>query len=119
MIDFYFIQFYNQGITSYDTYRKLFISSKGAFHGTSVKEIADRGISLKKLVIGKPLLPSDAINTGFVAQANLGAWAAQAYDAFGWYAGVGHWQYSSGVDGQAIRQASGPLLSKCAGGTCV
>ena len=118
-IDFYFIQFYNQGDTSYDTYDELFVkATKGVFAGTAVKEIADRGTPLQKLVVGKPLVKSDATNTGYIAQTDLGAWAAQAYDAFGWHAGVGHWQYSSDPTGKAIRDASGPLLSKCSGGKC-
>lgn len=37
MIDFYNIQFYNQGTTSYDTYEKLFKISGGYFPYTSVQ----------------------------------------------------------------------------------
>ncbi len=37
LIDFYNIQFYNQGDTKYDTYDTLFIKSGGYFNGTSVK----------------------------------------------------------------------------------
>ena len=36
MIDFYNVQFYNQGSTSYDTYEKLFVQSGGYFPTTSV-----------------------------------------------------------------------------------
>ena len=36
LIDFYNVQFYNQGSTSYDTYDGLFKSAIGYFPGTSV-----------------------------------------------------------------------------------
>lgn len=44
MIDFYSVQFYNQGNTAYDTYAELFTQSTGTFSGTSVQEIINRGI---------------------------------------------------------------------------
>lgn len=37
LINFYNVQFYNQGNTTYDTYHKLFLESGGYFPGTSVK----------------------------------------------------------------------------------
>jgi len=37
MIDFYNVQFYNQGDTKYDTYDGLFTTSSGFFSGTAVK----------------------------------------------------------------------------------
>ena len=46
LIDFYNIQFYNQGDNTYDTYDKLFVKSVGSFANTSVKEINARGIPL-------------------------------------------------------------------------
>ena len=36
LIDFYNVQFYNQGNTQYDTYNELFKSANGYFPGTSV-----------------------------------------------------------------------------------
>ena len=35
-IDFYNVQFYNQGDTRYDTYNTLFLQSGSTFSGTSV-----------------------------------------------------------------------------------
>jgi hypothetical protein len=35
-IDFYNVQFYNQGNTEYNSYEKLFIKSGSHFSGTSV-----------------------------------------------------------------------------------
>ena len=74
---------------------------------------------MQKLVVGKPILPRDAYNTGWVNQSSLGAWNAKAYDEIGWYGGVGHWQYKSDLSGQAIRDATEKLIAKCvAGGKC-
>ena len=37
LIDFYNVQFYNQGDTKYNTYEELFIRSSGFFSNTSVQ----------------------------------------------------------------------------------
>lgn len=37
LIDFYNVQFYNQGDTRYNTYDELFLRATGFFSGTSVK----------------------------------------------------------------------------------
>lgn len=66
MIDFYNIQFYNQGDTKYDNYDELFIHASGFFSGTAVKEIISRGVPAKKIVVGKPVTPGDASNTGYM-----------------------------------------------------
>lgn len=59
--------------TRYDTYKGLFIDAEfGDWNHTSVKEIHDTlGISYDKLVIGKPVLPKDATNTGYVPPEEL------------------------------------------------
>ena len=44
MIDFYNVQFYNQGSSSYDTYDKLFFEAGGYFPTTSVSEMIASGI---------------------------------------------------------------------------
>ena len=81
LIDFYMLQLYNQVETQYNTYEELFIKATGPyFNGTSIKEIAARGVPLKKLVVGKPILPADATNTGWVNQEHLGTWALKAYE---------------------------------------
>jgi hypothetical protein len=70
-------------------------------------------------VVGKPIVQSDATNTGWVSQPDLGSWGVTAFDSFGWNAGFGHWQYSSDTTGKAIRDAAGPLETKCvSSGTC-
>lgn len=75
------IQFYNQVETQYNTYDELFIKATGPyFNGTAIKEIKARGVPYNKLVAGKPILTTDATNTGWVSQTDLGTWASKAYD---------------------------------------
>jgi hypothetical protein len=57
LIDFYNVQFYNQGDSAYNSYSELFISATGTFSGTSVKEIAARGVPINMIVVGKPATP--------------------------------------------------------------
>lgn len=114
MIDFYNVQFYNQGDTKYDTYETLFLNSGSFFSGTAVKEIIARGIPAKKIVVGKPVTSGDAANTGFVPSASLGEFVSRAYTDFGWYGGVMFWQYVSDVGGQAISNSAGHLKEMCA-----
>jgi len=114
LIDFYIVQFYNQGSSQYDTYNELFVSASGTpFNGTAVLEIANRGVPLRKIVVGKPVLTTDLYNTGFVAQSDLGSWALQAYQQYNWYGGIAHWQYASDPSSNAINQAAGPLIAAC------
>lgn len=77
-IDFYNVQFYNQGDTKYDSFETLFKKSGSFFSGTSVKEIAGYGIPLNKIVVGKPATQQDASNTGLVSHEDLGNWAMRA-----------------------------------------
>ena len=55
LINFYTIQFYNQGNTKYDSYEELIEKATGFFSGTSLMEIYNRGIDLNKLIICKPV----------------------------------------------------------------
>jgi chitinase len=77
-IDFYNVQFYNQGGTTYDSYDALFKVSIGWSTGTAVKQMIDAGIPSNKIVVGKPATPSDASNTGFVNNVDFGNWCVKA-----------------------------------------
>ena len=109
LIDFYNVQFYNQGDTKYDSYNGLFTESGSVFSGTSVTEIIKRGIPSNKIVIGKPVTPGDAANTGYVRSDDLGQWVATGYQSLKWYAGIMYWQYVSDADGSAIKNSAGFL----------
>lgn len=65
---------------------------------------------LNKIVVAKPILTTDATNTGWVSQTDLGEWVTKAYNEEGWYAGVGHWQYPSDISGKAISDSTAALV---------
>lgn len=104
-VDFYNVQFYNQGATCYVDYQGLFENSANcpAFPGTSVKEIQSYGIPLSKIVVGKPLLQADASN-GWVSPASLKSFVDQAKASLGWNAGVMFWMFH-GTDQASARDA--------------
>lgn len=111
LIDFYNVQFYNQGDTKYNSYDELFIKSSGFFSGTAVKEIIARGVPSNKIVVGKPAAQMDVMNTGLVSATDLGAWTSRAFTELGWYAGVMFWQFRSDLDGSLMRTATSNLVS--------
>lgn len=119
-IDFYNVQFYNQGNTAYTTYTTLFTNSSGYFNKTSVKQINARGIPLKKIIVGKPATSADLWGTGYVSSTSLGNWTKKAYTDFKWYGGVMYWQFQSDLNGTLIKNAAGNLKALCASsGICV
>jgi len=103
LIDWYNVQFYNQGDTTYDTYELLFIDAAyGDWANTAVKQLIDYGIPSEKIVLGKPVLKSDATNTGWVSAQNLHDWAAQAAIDINWTTGLMDWQLPSDTDGSFV-----------------
>lgn len=64
----------------------LFSESGSAFPNTAVKQLADAGVDLNKIVIGKPGIASDATNGGFMEPSELAQCIKQA-TANGWNAG--------------------------------
>jgi chitinase len=79
-IDFYNVQFYNQGLSTYDSYDTLFKVSNGWSTGTAVKQLISSGIPMNKIVVGKPATQADATNTGTVSSSDLGNWCVKAYN---------------------------------------
>lgn len=71
LIDFYNIQFYNQGGSRYDTYQTLFEVSDGWSTGTAVRQILQKGIPISHIVVGKPVTAKGVGNTGFVPMNQL------------------------------------------------
>ena len=113
LINFYNIQFYNQGDSKYDTYSELIEKATGFFSGTSLMEIKKRGVDLKKLVITKPILPNDATNTGYMPAQDLRAAVDKALESYKWFGGICHWQYPSDTSGNTIKVAAGGLIDYC------
>jgi len=97
MIDYYNIQFYNQGTSMYESYHTLFEVSDGWANGTAVAQLARR-IPKKRLVVGKGVTSGDVVNTGFVPLAQLKQYLSQGVSA-GYTAGFMGWQFSSDSDG--------------------
>jgi chitinase len=54
LIDWYNIQFYNQGTSEYTTCAGLLSQSSSAWPNTAVFQLAAGGVALNKIVIGKP-----------------------------------------------------------------
>jgi len=96
-VDFYNVQFYNQGSTCYTTYAGLFNSSASdcaVFPGTSVKEIVSYGVPLPKITVTKYLETSDASN-GYVSASVLNGYLSHAATAMGYRSGVSRWAWAS------------------------
>ncbi|EMD33176.1 glycoside hydrolase family 18 protein [Gelatoporia subvermispora B] len=91
LVDWYNIQFYNQGTSEYTTCTNLLTTSGGAFPNSSVFEIAAAGVPLDKLVIGKPANAADADN-GYVDPSTLAQCLEQAKSQ-GWDAGAMAWEF--------------------------
>lgn len=78
-INFFNIQYYNHGTSKYNTYKDIFIESGGEFNQTSVSELTRNGIPQNKIVIGKPVVPSDTTGSGWIDGSVLGQFVSQAY----------------------------------------
>ncbi|KAJ6480359.1 glycoside hydrolase [Mycena sanguinolenta] len=94
LIDWYNIQFYNQGATEYTTCDGLLTTSSTTWPESAVFQIAANGVSLNKLVIGKPATTADA-GSRYMDPATLSTCLVQAA-AQGWSAGAMTWQYPNG-----------------------
>ena len=109
-IDSYLVQFYNQGSSTYSSYTSLFVTSDGWSIGTSVSEIAAKGIPLSKITVGKPITQADAANTGFVPVTDLASIIDTARQPGNVWAngrdvgGVMGWRFQSDRDGTWISQ---------------
>jgi chitinase len=90
-IDWYNVQFYNQGPQCYVDYTGLFVESDiscPVFPHTSVSEIAaGAGMSVNKVVVGKPITTADA-GSGFLDAGTFGDLLRQAISS-----GINHGGY--------------------------
>jgi len=95
-IDFYNVQFYNQGPYCYVDYNGLFVSSGSScpqFPHTAVNELVGLGIPLNKIVVGKPVVITDA-GSGFVNASSLHTFFLQANAQYGWNTGLMGWMWN-------------------------
>ncbi|EJU05019.1 glycoside hydrolase [Dacryopinax primogenitus] len=110
-IDWYNIQFYNQGSTEYTTCAGLLTASSSSWPNTALFQINASGVSLNKLVIGKPANSGDA-STGYMSTSTLASCVQQAQaQAQGWEAGVMTWEYPDAASAwiEAVRADSWPV----------
>lgn len=93
LIDWYNVQFYNQGQGAYESCDTL-LNKASNVPNTSVFELHGLGIPLEKIVIGKPGQASDAPYHGYMSPDTL-ATCLQQGKAKGWNGGVMVWQFGS------------------------
>ncbi|KIK52437.1 glycoside hydrolase family 18 protein [Collybiopsis luxurians FD-317 M1] len=91
LIDWYNVQFYNQG-NEYTTCEGLLTASSSTFPKTALFQIAESGVPLNKLVICKPATKEDAPSGGYMAPDLLATCLSDAKNK-GWSAGVTVWQW--------------------------
>ncbi|KAI0708845.1 glycoside hydrolase [Cerioporus squamosus] len=110
LIDWYNVQFYNQGTTEYTTCDNLLNTSGGDWPGSSVFEIAAAGVDLNKIVIGKPAQAAGDANNGYIAPDTLATCVSDA-KAKGWSAGVMVWEFPDAASSwiTTVRSAAYPV----------
>ncbi|KZP29177.1 glycoside hydrolase family 18 protein [Athelia psychrophila] len=113
LVDFYNVQFYNQGTTEYTTCAGLLTTSSSAWPNTALFQIAASGVSQNKLVIGKPATAADASN-GYVDSGTLATCVSQAASK-GWKGGVMVWQWPD-AESAWIEQVRGSAFPIGGGG---
>ena len=102
MIDFYNVKYFGNENSTYSTYDDLFIRANGSYGGTSVREIAQQGFSLNKIVVGKSTVPGIS---GAVADMVLKDWANRAWQELGWNAGFWLGEFANDSNGSSIMTA--------------
>ncbi|KZP24609.1 glycoside hydrolase family 18 protein [Athelia psychrophila] len=117
LIDWYNVQFYNQGSTEYTTCDGLLKKSSTAWPQTSLFEIAASGVPQDKLVIGKPATAATATN-GYIAPSAL-AGCVQTAAGQGWNGGVMVWEFPEAAASwiSTVRGSAWPVDSIAAGVT--
>ncbi|KAJ7091499.1 glycoside hydrolase family 18 protein [Mycena belliarum] len=109
LIDWYNVQFYNQGATEYTTCANLLTTSSNTWPKTALFQIAASGVPLSKLVIGKPGTSSAASN-GYMSASTLAGCLATAKGQ-GWNGGAMVWEYPGAAAAwiQTVRASSWPV----------
>ncbi|KAF8159456.1 glycoside hydrolase [Crassisporium funariophilum] len=109
LIDWYNVQFYNQGASEYTTCNNLLTTSSSTWPQTALFQIAANGVPLSKLVIGKPATSGDA-SSGFMSTSTLAGCLQQAKNS-GWNGGAMVWEYPRAASSwiTAVRSLSWPV----------
>lgn len=109
LIDWYNVQFYNQGTTEYTTCSGLLTTSSSTWPGSALFQISASGVPLSKLVIGKPATTGDA-SSGYMSPSTLAS-CLQTAKAQGWNAGAMVWEYPDATSSwiTTVRSLSWPV----------
>ncbi|KAJ7577057.1 glycoside hydrolase [Mycena floridula] len=109
LIDWYNVQFYNQGASEYTTCSNLLTTSSSTWPNTALFQIAASGVPLSKLVIGKPANSGSASN-GYISSSTL-ATCLQTAKAQGWNGGAMVWEYPAAQSSwiTTVRSLSWPV----------
>lgn len=75
----------------------------GWFSGTSVQEMIDRGIPVRKIVVGKPATMADVMNSGYMSPQSFGQALAQWKQQKGYDPQVMFWQFLNDNDGSICK----------------
>ena len=70
-------------------------------------------MDLNKIVIGKPVTPSDSTGSGYMDYTALSTAIVSAYNEMKWFGGVALWQYSSDVRGKGMSTIITNLKTLC------
>jgi chitinase len=112
MIDFYNVQFYNQGVGTYDNAERLFNVSGDWAPYSSINEITTiGGVPASKVVLGKPATTADG-NNGWMSAADLNAAIKAAYAYNGWNTGIMFWQFTSDLDGSMCNNSTAGVFMR-------
>lgn len=113
MIDWYNIQYYNQGSSKYENCKTLINKSDGWSNGTSLSELIYQGLDPKKIVIGKPISKKDVYNSGYISPIELSkcfknienhSFKYKNNTAVNWNKSVFGWQFSSDTNSTWIKK---------------
>lgn len=106
IVDYYNIQFYNQGTweyQSYENYESMFESSYNNIpNTTSIPSIIEQGVPSEKLIVGKPITAQDmggSDSTGYIPLEQLTQIIDQAINNNIPFGGVMGWKIDSDIDG--------------------
>lgn len=104
IIDYYNIQYYNQGnweYQSYEDYDSLFEEQYNTIQNpTSIQNILKQGVPAQKLILGKPITPKDVNNSGYIPAEKLKSILSEAIDNKIKFGGVMGWKIDSDINGE-------------------
>jgi len=112
LIDWYNVQYYNQGGDEYTTYESLIVSDSD-FPGTAAMQINPS--TTFPIAVGKPVTSSDA-ETGWNSASDLSSWFQKAQSELGFCGGAMWWEFgddTNGEFGNTLKQGLSTVSQNC------